>query len=366
MTDPIGSESLHHPLGRRRFMAALAGGLLAGPLAVEAQRAARSYRIGILDPGNPPTGPGPTYIAFRNRLAELGRVIQIEARYADGQPERLPGLAADLVRLNVDLLVPIGSHATKAAKDATTTVPIVFFGVSSPVAAGVVASLARPGANVTGATDQLGDLQGKLLQLVSETVPHGSRIGMLTDFSNPSSTAGGRAHFARIAQERGLAVIWADVRRPEDLDAAFATLSRGPRRGAHRGGDAGPLARARSGGEVRRAQQAADDIARPGHGRGRLADALPPGNGGYMASGRRPGRSHFSGRQAGGSPCCTTDEVRADHQPQDGQGARADDPNGAARAGGPDHRVSRRRVGRSRRNDASTSPRRCLRVHSAL
>jgi len=90
-----------------------------------------------------------------------------------------------------------------------------------------VASLARPGANVTGATDQLGDLQGKLLQLVSETVPHGSRIGMLTDFSNPGNTAGERAHFARIAQERGLAVIWADVRRPEDLDAAFATLSSG-------------------------------------------------------------------------------------------------------------------------------------------
>ena len=212
---------------RRRFTAALAGGILAKPLAAEAQRAARSYVIGILDPGNPPTGPGPTYIAFRNRLAELGRAIQIEARYADGQPERLPALAADLVRLNVDLLVPIGSHATKAAKDATTTVPIVFFGVSSPVAAGVVASLARPGANVTGATDQLGDLQGKLLQLLSETVPHGSRIGMLTDFSNPGNTAGERAHFARIAQERGLAVIWADVRRPEDLDAAFATLSSG-------------------------------------------------------------------------------------------------------------------------------------------
>jgi putative ABC transport system substrate-binding protein len=141
--------------------------------AAEAQQAAKPYRIGILHPATPTTGAIPS--AFRDRLADLGyvegRTVQFESRSAEGRPERVPALAAELVRLNVDVLLTIGSQATKAAKEATATIPIVFAGVYSPVEAGVVASLARPGGNVTGATDQLGDLGGKLLQLVTEAVP---------------------------------------------------------------------------------------------------------------------------------------------------------------------------------------------------
>lgn len=199
------------------------GGLVLS-IAAEAQQAARSYRIGFLGVDKPPTGPVSS--PFRTRLADLGWTIQFEARYADGRPERFPALAADLVRHNVDVLVTVGSHATKAAKEATTTIPIVFIGVSSPVDAGVVASLARPGGNVTGATDQLGDLGSKLLQLITETIPKSSRIGILSDPLHPSFSARARAALDQVAQQRGVRVVRADVQRPEDLDAAFVTLSR--------------------------------------------------------------------------------------------------------------------------------------------
>jgi len=204
---------------RRAFVTGLAA-LLARPLAGEAQQAAKLYRIGILDPGEERRA----FMPFRTRLADLGWTIQFESRFADGQPERLPALAAQLVRLNVDVLFTVGSSATRAAKDATATIPIVFVGVSSPIEAGVVASLARPGGNVTGATDQLGDLGGKRLQIITEIAPKASRIGSLTDLSNPSLSTRARDNFVKLAQQRGLTIIRADVRRPEDLDAAFVTL----------------------------------------------------------------------------------------------------------------------------------------------
>jgi putative ABC transport system substrate-binding protein len=203
-------------------IAVLVLGCLVAPLAAEAQQAPKSYRVGILEPDKPPGSVS----AFRTRLADLGWTIQYESRYAEGRPERLPALAADLVRLDVNVLLTVGSHATKAAKDATATIPIVFVGVASPVEAGVVASLARPGGNVTGATDQLADLASKALQLITETVPKSSRIGVLQDSTNPSDSARGREDFDRMAQQRGLTIVRADVRAPGDVDAAFDTLSR--------------------------------------------------------------------------------------------------------------------------------------------
>ena len=169
---------------------------LVAPLAAEAQQAPKSVRVGILEPDRPPGSVS----AFRTRLADLGWTIQYESRYAEGRPERFPALAADLVRLDVNLLLTVGSHATKAAKDATATIPIVFIGVASPVEAGVVASLARPGGNVTGATDQLADLAGKVLQLITEAVPKSSRIGILQDSTNPSESTRGRALCARMSE----------------------------------------------------------------------------------------------------------------------------------------------------------------------
>lgn len=197
-------------------------GCLMVPLAAEAQQAPKSVRVGILEPDKAPGSVS----AFRTRLADLGWTIQYESRYAEGRPERFPTLAADLVRLDVNVLLTVGSHAAKAAKDATVTIPIVFVGVASPIEAGVVASLARPGGNVTGATDQLADLAGKALQLISETVPKSSRIGVLQDSTNPSGSARGREDLDRMAQPRGLTIVRADVRAPDDVDAAFETLSR--------------------------------------------------------------------------------------------------------------------------------------------
>jgi len=152
--------------------------------------------------------------------------MRYEERYAEGHPERLPALAADLVRLNVDLLLTVGSHATKAAKDTTTTIPIVFIGVAAPLRARVVMSLARPGGNVTGTTDQIGDLSTKILQLITDVSPRSSRIGILEDFTNPSENDAGRAQFDRMAQQHGLTVIRADARTPDDIDAAFRKLVR--------------------------------------------------------------------------------------------------------------------------------------------
>jgi putative ABC transport system substrate-binding protein len=188
----------------------------------EAQQAPKSYRVGILEPDKPPGSVS----AFRSRLADLGRTIQYESRYAEGRVERLPALAADLVRLDVNVLLTVGSHATKAAKDATATIPIVFVGVASPVTAGVVASLARPGGNVTGATDQLNDLAGKALQLITEAVPKSSRIGVLWDPTNPSGSARGWENYNQMAQQHGLTIVRAEVGAPDDVDAAFDTLSR--------------------------------------------------------------------------------------------------------------------------------------------
>ena len=174
---------------RRAFISTVTLGLLAAPLAAAAQPGAQAYRIGIL---NPTTAPSATTLdAFRKRLADLGYVdgqtLHFESRNADGHSERLLALAADLVRLRVDVLVTFGSQATKAAKDATTTVPIMFLGVASPVEAGIVASLAQPGGNVTGATDQGHDLSGKMLQLITDIAPKGSRIGVIGDFRSPGS-----------------------------------------------------------------------------------------------------------------------------------------------------------------------------------
>jgi len=183
---------------------------------------AETPRVGILEPAGP---PGST-AEFRARLADLGWTIQYESRYAEGRPERLGDLAADLARLNVDLILTLGTHATKAAKGATGAIPIVFVGVASPINARVVTSLARPGGNVTGATDQLADLATKVLQLIAEIAPKRTRIGVLEDFTNPSESDRGRGQFDRLAQQHGLTIARADVRTPDDVDTAFRTLAR--------------------------------------------------------------------------------------------------------------------------------------------
>jgi putative tryptophan/tyrosine transport system substrate-binding protein len=157
----------------------------------EAQQSAKISRIGYLTTSSS-SAEMPRLDIFRQGLRALGHIegqnIVIEYRFTDGKFERLPELAAELVRLKVDVLVANTTNAALAAKNATRTIPIFFFGVSDPVAAGLVDSLARPGGNITGLTNIAPVLSGKRLELLKETVPKLTRVAVLWDPQNPGST----------------------------------------------------------------------------------------------------------------------------------------------------------------------------------
>lgn len=173
--------------GRRKFLVA-GGALLVAPLAAEAQRAERIYRIGFVSP----TSLGARNVAFLHGLRKLGYVegqnVSIEMRFAEGQPERLSGLVDDLIRLKVDVLVVGATIGARAAKNATTTIPVVFAGSSDPVAGGIVANLARPGGNITGISLAYGDgFAGKWLELLKEAAPNFSHFSALWSSSNAAA-----------------------------------------------------------------------------------------------------------------------------------------------------------------------------------
>jgi putative ABC transport system substrate-binding protein len=161
--------------------------LLTTALAAEAQPA-RIARIGVLSGGS--AGPSPLLDAFRRSLRDLGHLegknILLEYRFAEAKPERLPALAADLVRLDVDVIVAINTPASQAAKAATRTIPIVFTWVVDPLS--LVASLARPGGNVTGLTSMSGDLGPKRLEILKEAFPGLTRVAVLWNAGNPTAT----------------------------------------------------------------------------------------------------------------------------------------------------------------------------------
>src|SRR5215471_21602719 len=174
-----------------RLIATLAFIILMAPLATEAQQAMTVYRVGrLLGAGSPSSGPDPSFEAFRQGLRELGYVegqnLVIEDRYAEGSQERLRDLAAELVRLPVDVLVAEGAAATRAAQHATRTIPIVMAATADPVGEGFVASLAHPGGNITGLSTLSAELPGKRLELLKETVPQSTRIGILANPAFPA------------------------------------------------------------------------------------------------------------------------------------------------------------------------------------
>ena|SRR3989442_1340500 len=159
-------------------------GLLLSPLAAEAQ-GAKVPSVGVLSPGNPPPAdPIRQREAFEGGLRDLGwmpgKDVVIEYRYAEGNAERLPELAAELVRLGVDVIVGRAPVSIRAAQRATRTIPIVMSAVPDPVGEGFVASLARPGGNITGLTLQVQDLEGKQLELLREALPKLARVGILS------------------------------------------------------------------------------------------------------------------------------------------------------------------------------------------
>jgi putative ABC transport system substrate-binding protein len=210
-------------------MAMMAGGLLAAPLAAEAQQAGRVYRIGLLDYSAPDPARQAWWIVFRQRMRELGYVegqnVTFEPRWAQGEDDRLPKLAAELVGLKVDLIVTGGSNAAIAVKRATSTIPIVMASGSDPVAVGLVASLQQPGGNVTGMTSINSELAAKRLELLRIVTPRASGIAILWDERNPASRLAVHETEAA-AKTAGLTIHSVPARSPAGLEAAFATVVR--------------------------------------------------------------------------------------------------------------------------------------------
>jgi len=210
-------------ISRRAFLGTVAGGLLAAPLAAEAQPAGKVYRIGVLE-GTPVALNAANLEAFRQGLQELGYVERqnyaIEYRSADGRPERFPDLAAELVRLKVDLILTRGTPAALAAKSASQTIPVVMAASGDPVGSGLVASLGRPGGNVTGLSLFNVEIYAKRVELLRELVPRLTRIAGLFNMSNPVLPLQWK-EVERAARSLGIQPQLLDVRRPEDLQRLF-------------------------------------------------------------------------------------------------------------------------------------------------
>ena len=208
------------------YIVILALGALTVAPAADAQPRPKVPKIGVLAISSPSYGT-PLLEAFRQGLRELGYGdVVIEARWAEGRFERLPDLAAELVRLKVDIIISAGTAGPLAAKHATSTIPIVMVGAGDPVTSGLVASLARPGGNVTGLSMTAPELGGKRLQLLKEAVPGLSRVAVLWNPFNPDSTFVVRG--TEIAARRlGIQVQSLEVRRPEDFDSVFARIISG-------------------------------------------------------------------------------------------------------------------------------------------
>ena len=214
----------HDPsMDRRRFLLIPLVGALAGPLAADAQQT-RIARLGILLFGTPDTDSFP---AIRRGLSALGYVegqnILFEHRYAERRPERLQDLASELVRSKPDLIIAAGGDVAPFAKRATSSIPIVMITSADPVQGGLVASLARPGGNVTGVTFVSSDLAGKRLQLLKEAAPVVTRVAVLwnpdhPDGEFPATLAAGRS--------LGVQVQSLEVRRRDDFAGAFAAANR--------------------------------------------------------------------------------------------------------------------------------------------
>ena len=195
----------------------------------EAQQQAKVSRIGYLS-GNSPAGILARSEAFQQGMRELGYVegknIVIEYRYAEGKLDRLPALATELVRLKVDVIVTTGSTATRPAKAATSTVPIIMASDIDPVGNGFVASLARPGGNITGLSNLAPDLSGKQLELLKEIVPKLSRVAVFGTLTTPGN-AESLKEIELVARAFGLRVQYLDILDPEDLETAFQAASKG-------------------------------------------------------------------------------------------------------------------------------------------
>jgi putative ABC transport system substrate-binding protein len=215
---------------RREFITLL-GGAAAWPVVARAQQHGKRYTIGLFSAGIRPENAQSVafWAALFDGLRELGwdegKNVFFERRYAENRVDRLPVLAAELVRLNVDVIVGVGTLAPLAAMRATSTIPIVMTAAGDPVGSGLVANLARPGGNVTGMSLMAPDLGGKRLELLKEILPRLARVAVLWNASNPypalvfkETQAAGRT--------LGIEIQSLDMRNPDDLDGAFEAMRR--------------------------------------------------------------------------------------------------------------------------------------------
>ena len=213
---------------RRAFLEVLATSLVIAPVSVAAQQAKQTPRIGLLFPIA--KSQGSVHIealeaGFRDLGYSPGQSVILEYRFANGQFDRLPALAAELVNLKVDVIASVATQATLAAKAATATIPIVMVSVGASVETGIVASLARPGGNVTGLGVHVEDIIAKMPELLKEALPRAARVALLTDPTNP----GARIALTVIgdaSRKLGLQLIVYEGRTAEDIEPAFQSMIR--------------------------------------------------------------------------------------------------------------------------------------------
>jgi putative ABC transport system substrate-binding protein len=213
-------------LNRRRFLQTVSGGLLTAPVAAKAQQTRRPPTIGFLGSGTAAAQSQWT-AAFVQRLRDLGwvegRNVAIAYRWAEGRGERFAEIAAEFVRLKVDVILTHNTPPVLAAKRATSVIPIVFATAGDPVGSGIVASLARPGGNVTGLSSQAPDTAGKRLGLLREVIPGLQRLATVADVGNPYAALDVE-EVRRAAHSLGLEVVTFEIRSAADVDPLFEAL----------------------------------------------------------------------------------------------------------------------------------------------
>lgn len=214
---------------RRKFIAALGAAPLAGALGAHAQEAGRTYRVALLTPAGRMPDSDERRVAMLRALAErgymLGRNLVLENRFAEGHPERLAGLAAELNAAKFDAVVTIGYPAALAAKQSAPDLPVVMLSAGDPVETSLVDSLARPGGHVTGITELSTVLSAKRLELLKEAVPQVSQVAMLWNADDLGMTMRVRAAESA-ARTLGIRVQTLGVNEPNDFDTAFAKMTR--------------------------------------------------------------------------------------------------------------------------------------------
>jgi putative ABC transport system substrate-binding protein len=213
-------------IGRREMLAALGGAAAAWPLAARAQQAGKLPTIGLLG-AETPSVASLWVAAFVQRLHELGwgegRTVAIEYRWAEGHSERFAEIATEFVRIKVDVIVTAGTAAVIAAKRETSVIPIVFAAAGDPVGSGLAASLAKPGGNVTGLSNQSADLPGKRLELLREVVPRLRRLAIMANFGSPIGVLE-TGEVQAAAHTLGLEDTALQIRRAEDIAPAVEAL----------------------------------------------------------------------------------------------------------------------------------------------